>query len=117
MPPGHTKESLHALFPYPSIWFAAALLAGTTACSDSAGPTDTTRPPDQLNLVRLAPTSPPLFNAADSFYAKKGEDRELRIFFQDWPAERARNSSGCGFAPAHCWRAPMVAPSWPATRC
>jgi hypothetical protein len=65
------------------IWFAAVLLAGTTACSDSAGPGDTTRPPLELNVVRLAPTSPPLFNAADSFYAVQGEDREVRLSFQD----------------------------------
>jgi hypothetical protein len=65
-----------------SIWFAAALLAGTSACSDSAGPVDTTRPPDQLNFVRLSPTSPPLFQAEDSFYAVQGQDREVRLSFQ-----------------------------------
>ena len=58
-------------------------LLGFAACSDSTSPGDTTRDPAQLNVVRLASTSPPLFNAADSFYAKKGEDRELRIYFQD----------------------------------
>jgi hypothetical protein len=36
-----------------------------------------------LNVIRLAQTSPPLFNPVDSFYARKGEDRELRIYFQD----------------------------------
>ena len=60
-----------------------ALLAGLGACSDSTSPGDTSRPPSQLTVVRLAPTSLPLFNSPDSFYAKKGEDRELRIFFQD----------------------------------
>lgn len=65
------------------ILLAAALLAGTTACSDSTTPTDTTRPPADLNVVRLAAGSPSLLNAEDSFYAKKGEDREVRIFFQD----------------------------------
>jgi len=60
---------------------AATLVA--TACSDSTTPGDTTRPPDELNVARLAPTSPPLVSAEQSFYAKKGEDRELRIFFQD----------------------------------
>lgn len=62
----------------------AALLTGGVGCSDSTSPGDgTTRPPADLNVIHLAPTSPPLFNAADSFYARKGEDRELRIFFQD----------------------------------
>ena len=31
----------------------------------------------------MAPASTPLFNSSVSFYAKKGEDREGRIFFQD----------------------------------
>lgn len=57
-------------------------LAGFNACSDSTSP-DTSRDPAQLNIVRLAPASPPLFNPVDSFYAKKGEDREVRIYFQD----------------------------------
>jgi hypothetical protein len=65
------------------VWFAAVLLAGASACSDSAGPGETTRPPLELNFVRLAPTSPPLFQAEASFYAVQGEDREVRLSFQD----------------------------------
>ena len=53
------------------------------SCSDSSGPGDITKPPAELTVVTLAPTSPPLFNPVDSFYAKRGEDREVRIFFQD----------------------------------
>jgi hypothetical protein len=60
-----------------------AVLLTATACSDSTTPGDNTRPPGDLNVARLTSTSPPLFNAEQSFYAKKGEDRELRIFFQD----------------------------------
>lgn len=60
-----------------------ALLAGLGACSDSTNPGDTNKPPAQLTVVRLAPSSAPLFNSPDSFYAVKGEDRELRIDFQD----------------------------------
>jgi hypothetical protein len=59
------------------------VLVTATACSDSTAPADNTRPPADLNIARLATTSPPLFNPEESFYAKKGEDRELRIFFQD----------------------------------
>lgn len=66
----------------PFILLAVGLLIGTAACSDSTSPTDS-RPPASLNVIRLAATSPALFNGVDSFYAKKGEDRELRIFFQD----------------------------------
>jgi hypothetical protein len=61
-----------------------AVVAGTVeSCSDSSGPSDTTRPPSALSVVHVAASSTPLFNAADSFYAKRGEDRELRIYFQD----------------------------------
>jgi hypothetical protein len=58
-------------------------LLGAGACSDSTSPTDTTRNPADLNIVRVAPVTPPLFNPVDSFYAKKGENREVRIYFQD----------------------------------
>jgi len=60
-----------------------AILVAATACSDSTAPGDNTRPPENLNVARLASTSPPLFNPEESFFAKKGEDRELRIYFQD----------------------------------
>ena len=62
---------------------AIALLAVVAACSDSTSPDGAIRNSGDLNVVQLAPTSPPLFNAVDSFYAKKGEDREIRIYFQD----------------------------------
>ncbi|MEO7476425.1 MAG: hypothetical protein ABIY46_13935, partial [Gemmatimonadales bacterium] len=53
------------------------------SCSDSSAPNDDTRSPSDLKVVRVAPSSTPLFNASDSFYAKQGEDREVRIYFQD----------------------------------
>jgi len=63
--------------------FVAAALAGlAVSCSDSGGPDDS-KPPEELNVVHVAPSSTALFNAADSFYAKRGEDREVRIYFQD----------------------------------
>lgn len=62
---------------------AIALAAVMAACLDSTSPGDTSRNPGDLNVILLAQTSPPLFNAVDSFYARKGEDRELRIHFQD----------------------------------
>jgi hypothetical protein len=62
----------------------ALAAAGVAACSDGSGPTDgVTKPPTELNVVHVAPSSTPLFNPADSFYAVKGEDREVRIYFQD----------------------------------
>jgi hypothetical protein len=60
----------------------AAALAGLLACSDSSGP-DGSKPPAELSVVRLPAGSPPLFNAETTFYARRGEDREARIFFQD----------------------------------
>jgi hypothetical protein len=62
-----------------------AVLAGAAAsCSDSsAPPVDTTKPPSELSIIHVAPASTPLWNSSVSFYAKKGEDREGQIFFQD----------------------------------
>jgi hypothetical protein len=62
---------------------AAALLVVTTSCSDGSGPPDDSRPPEELNVVRIASSSGELFNPVDSFYAKKGENREVRIFFKN----------------------------------
>jgi hypothetical protein len=55
------------------------------ACSDSTDPggDGITKPPADLNILRLAATSPPLFNPETTFYAVRGEDREVRISFQD----------------------------------
>jgi hypothetical protein len=62
-----------------------AVLAGLIlSCSDSSEPdAGDSKDPAQLNIIRLADTSPPLLNAVDSFYAVRGEDREVRIFFAD----------------------------------
>src|SRR5580765_4448897 len=79
---GQTREMLMRR-TRPPLMLVAVLLAGIAGCSSSTAPNDTTRPPTELNVIRLDASSRPLFNAADSFYAKKGEDRELRIFFQD----------------------------------
>jgi len=66
----------------PRVVLIAVLLAGIAACSSSTSPNDTTKPPGELHVVRIAPSSPALLNADTSFYAKQGEDREVRIFFQ-----------------------------------
>ena len=54
------------------------------ACSDSGGPDDdgTTKPPSDLTILRLSHASPPLFNPEESFYAVRGDNREVRIFFE-----------------------------------
>ncbi len=62
--------------------FAAA--AALAACSDTGGPDNGgVKPPGELTIIRLPAGSPPIYNPVDSFYAKKGEDRELRIYFED----------------------------------
>ena len=61
----------------------AALAGAVGSCSDAAAPNGNTKPPSELNVVHVAPSSTPLFNPSDSFYAKRGEDREVGIFFQD----------------------------------
>lgn len=62
----------------------AVPLALLLACSDSGGPGDDgTKPPSDLTILRLSAESPPLFNPVESFYAVRGENREVRIFFQD----------------------------------
>jgi hypothetical protein len=69
-----------------SRFLLAAVAAAGLSCSDSSGPDDgpdEPRPPAQLNILHLEATSPPLLNPVDSFYAKVGEDREVRIFFAD----------------------------------
>jgi hypothetical protein len=72
---------MYQLHPPRLLLFLALL--GVGSCSDSTAPSGTTRNPTELNIVRLDVTTPRLFNPVDSFYAKKGEDRELRIYFQD----------------------------------
>lgn len=61
----------------------AAAAGAVGSCSDSSGPGEVAKPPSELSVVHIAPGSTPLFNPVDSFYARRGEDRELRIYFQD----------------------------------
>jgi len=61
-------------------------LALTLACSDSGGPGDddgTVKPPADLTILRLSAESPPLFNPVASFWAVKGENRQVEISFVD----------------------------------
>lgn len=58
-----------------------ALLLAALACSDSTGPQS--RPPTELNILRLAPTAPPLFAASTTFNACNGSGAEGRLFFSN----------------------------------
>ena len=60
------------------ILLAAMLLA---ACSDDpSGPAGV--PDASLTFVRQDPTAPPLVAARDSFWAKVGDGRDVRLFYQ-----------------------------------
>ena len=51
-----------------------AVLAGAGAsCSDSGAPSgDDTKPPSELNVVHVAPSSTPLFNSSDELLRQAG---------------------------------------------
>jgi len=82
--PAHTLETaMRSLRPIRCLLLAVLAGAGAS-CSDSGAPSgDNSKPPSELNVIHVAPSSTPLFNSSASFYAKRGEDREVRIFFQD----------------------------------
>jgi hypothetical protein len=58
----------------------AALLATVAlSCDDSTGPTTDSRPASELTFLRPAPNAPQFADTTVQFYAKRGEDREIRI--------------------------------------
>jgi hypothetical protein len=64
------------------VLLSAAALA---SCGESTSPEG--KQTDELRFLRLDPTAPPLVTQRDSFYAKVGEDRELRMYFRPRPLE------------------------------
>ncbi len=62
---------------------AAVILCLALGCSDSNEPGESTRPPENLNVVGPASGAPPLFNSEVSFYAHLLRDSEGRIYFQN----------------------------------
>ena len=75
-------DSLKGLLMRRVRFVPLALAAALAACSDAGGPDNGgVRPPGQLTIIRLPAGSPPIWNPVDSFYAKKGTDRELRMYF------------------------------------
>lgn len=66
--------------------FLIAVAATALGCSSSGEPNsndDTSKPPEELTVVRLSESSPPLFNPVESFYAVQGQNSEARIYFDD----------------------------------
>lgn len=57
-------------------------LAALAACGgDSTGPNSITKPTSDLHFLRLSATAPQLQSTVVSFYAVKGQDREVRVRF------------------------------------
>jgi hypothetical protein len=67
------------------ILLLAAWAGAAASCSDSSSPPDDggSKPPSELSVIHVAPSSTPLFSTTVSFYAKRGEQREGSISFQD----------------------------------
>ncbi len=69
-------------------WILLALLPLAAACADGTtalpGPTppDSTAPQDSLHFLRATPVNPPLADRIVSFWAVKGERRELRMMYR-----------------------------------
>ncbi|MEO8635369.1 MAG: hypothetical protein ABI587_08840 [Gemmatimonadales bacterium] len=73
-------------FPWPVL----VLLPLAAACADSAsqlpGPnTDSTAQQGNLHFLRASPTAPPIADRVVSFWAVKGERRELRLMYRPAP--------------------------------
>ncbi|MBA3496162.1 MAG: hypothetical protein H0T86_03575 [Gemmatimonadales bacterium] len=64
-----------------ALCLAVAGSLGLAGCGDDANPDE--RSEDELNALRIRPDAPPLERTDTSFYAKKGEDREVAIYFTD----------------------------------
>src|SRR5256885_12539330 len=59
------------------------LLAAAACGGDSTGPTTEIKTTSDLHFLRLSASAPQLQSTVVSFYAKKGEDREIRIRFKN----------------------------------
>jgi len=63
---------------------ATLAIAALAACgSDSTSPTQIQKPTSDLHFIRLSSGAPPLETTIVSFYAVKGQDREVRVQLRD----------------------------------
>ena len=69
---------------------AVALSLGFASCRDGTAPAPVSRTADQLHFIRPAPSAASLPDTAVSFWAKRGEDRELRLYYN------SQSGSGTG---------------------
>lgn len=69
---------------------AIACSLGLAACRDGTAPAPVSRAADQLHFIRPAPTAASLPDTTVRFWAKRGEDRELRLYYN------SQSGSGSG---------------------
>lgn len=63
------------------ILLALVCSLGFAACQDGTAPAPVSRSADQLHFIRPALSAASLPDTAVSFWAKRGEDRELRLYY------------------------------------
>lgn len=70
----------------PRTLFTLAVSAGLLACgNDGTGPGDDVKTDAELTVLRTAASAPPLVATTASFYALKGQNREVRLFYRPAP--------------------------------
>ena len=70
----------------PRTLFTLAVSAGLLACgNDGTGPGDDVKTDAELTVLRTAASAPPLVATTASFYALKGENREVRLYYRPAP--------------------------------
>lgn len=67
---------------------ALALAIGCSSDTASPNSLGSERPPEELNIARLAGTAPPLEESAVSFWAVKGRSVEQKLYFLDAQGQR-----------------------------
>ena len=74
-----------------SIMVGLTLLFSVAGCRNdvvAASTPDVQKPESQLTFVRSSPTAPPLATVTASFYAKRGSDREIRLYYRPRPGRK-----------------------------
>lgn len=70
----------------PRTLFTLAVATGLLACgNDGTGPGDDVKTDAELTVLRTAASAPPLVATTASFYALKGENREVRLYYRPAP--------------------------------
>jgi hypothetical protein len=68
--------------------FTTLLLAAGCGDDGDGGDDPIERPPEELNILRLAVDAPPLESTSVSFWARRGDSREAKLYFLNESGER-----------------------------